>query len=82
MPKRLTFSEQLRRALRDCGMSRYRIAKEIGYSQTLLGLFVHGTRGLSLPMLDKLAALLGLDVVMRGPSPATMARAQRTKRRK
>ncbi len=63
-------------------MSRYRIAKEIGCSQTLLGLFVHGARGLSLPMLDKLAALLGLEIVMHGPSRATMARALRARRRK
>lgn len=82
MRKRLTFSDQLRRALRDCGMSRYRIAKEIGCSQTLLGLFVHGQRGLSLPMLDKLAALLGLEIVMHGPTAATMARALRPNRRK
>jgi len=61
-------------------MTRYRIAKEIGCSEALLGQFVHGIRGLSIPMLDRLAALLDLEVVMHGPNRATLARAARLAR--
>ena len=80
MARRISFSDQVRRAIHACGMTRYRIAKEIGCSEALLGQFVHGIRGLSIPMLDRLAALLDLEVVMHGPNRATLARAARLAR--
>jgi transcriptional regulator with XRE-family HTH domain len=82
MPTRLPFSDQVRRAVTECGLTRYRLAKLLGCSQALLGEFVHGRRGLSTPMLDKLAALLRLEVTMNGPTPATIARARRAAERK
>jgi plasmid maintenance system antidote protein VapI len=63
-------------------MTRYRIAKTIRCSQALLGEFVHGRKGLSIPMLDRLAALLQLEVKMHGPTPASIAKAERAARRK
>jgi transcriptional regulator with XRE-family HTH domain len=82
MPPRLRFSEQIRRRVLTCGLSRYRIAKTLGCSQSLLTLFMGGRRGLSIPMLDRLAALLQLEVTMRGPTPASIAKAQQAARRK
>jgi transcriptional regulator with XRE-family HTH domain len=58
-------SEQIRAAVAGSGLSRYRIAKEIGVSQALLSKFMHGKRGLSMEVLDRLGALLGLEIVAR-----------------
>ena len=80
MSRRLAFSQQIRRAVMSSGMSRYRVAREIGCSPALLAQFVRGVRGLSIPMLDRLAALLDLEVVMHGPNRATLARAARMAR--
>ena len=46
-------------------MSRYRICAEIRLSQGAMSKFMAGKGGLSLAVLDRLADLLGLDVVMR-----------------
>lgn len=64
MPKPLLISEQLRRAVSESHLSRYRIAKETGLSQSLLSRFVSGDRGLSLDAIDKLGTLLGFRLVL------------------
>jgi len=56
------FSEKLRRAIADCGRSRYEISKETGIAESILSRFVHGERGLSLQSVDKLVGFLGMDV--------------------
>ena len=63
MKKRVPFSEEIRRAVRDCGLTRYRICKEIGITQPTMTRFMQGTGGLSITTLDKLAALLDLHVI-------------------
>ena len=40
-------SDQLRDAIREAAVSRYRIGKETGVEQSALSRFVNGTRGLS-----------------------------------
>jgi transcriptional regulator with XRE-family HTH domain len=60
--KQLKFSDQLRRAVDASGLSRYRICKELGVSQSLLSRFMSGKGGLSLDTLDALAGLLDLHV--------------------
>lgn len=64
MPKLLSISDQLRHAIEDSGLSRYRIAKESGLSQSLLSRFMSGDRGLSLEAIDKLGTLLGFRLVL------------------
>lgn len=66
-PKRLRLSDQIRRAVDTCGLSRYRICKEIGLDQGTMSKFMAGKCGLALETLDALADVLGLDVVARGP---------------
>ena len=63
MSRYVPFSEQLRRIVRECEETRYRISQETGIGEAALSKFVHGERGLSLESLDKLAALLRLEVV-------------------
>jgi transcriptional regulator with XRE-family HTH domain len=68
MPKPLLISEQLRRAIQASDLTRYRIAKRTGLSQSLLSRFASGDRGLSLDAIDKIGALLGLRLVS-APTP-------------
>jgi transcriptional regulator with XRE-family HTH domain len=55
-------SDQVRRAVDASGLSRYRIAKEIGMAESTMSRFMSGQGGLSLANLDALADLLGLDI--------------------
>jgi transcriptional regulator with XRE-family HTH domain len=59
---RLTLSDQLRRAVDDSGLTRYRICAEIGIAQSVMSRFMAGKGGLSLATIDRLADLLGLNI--------------------
>ena len=68
--RRVKLSEQIRRAIRDCGLTRYAISKETGIAQETLSRFMSGERGMSMQSLDMLADFLNLDIVARkGPKP-------------
>jgi transcriptional regulator with XRE-family HTH domain len=56
------FSEGLRRAIRECGMTRYAISVRTGIDQATLSRFMKRERGLSLAAIDKLMDALGLEV--------------------
>jgi transcriptional regulator with XRE-family HTH domain len=60
-----TFSDQIRDSVDTSGVSRYRICKEIGISEATMSRFMNGKGGLSMASLDRLAALLGLEIVAR-----------------
>jgi transcriptional regulator with XRE-family HTH domain len=66
--QRVKLSEQIRRAVDACGMSRYRICKELGIAESTLSRFMSGQGGLSMEYLDALADLLDLDIA-RGKRP-------------
>jgi transcriptional regulator with XRE-family HTH domain len=57
-------SDQLRRAIDDSGLTRYRISRETGISETALSLFYNGQRGLSMKALNALGKCLELKIVM------------------
>lgn len=57
-------SDQIRQAIDDSGLTRYRIAQETGISETALALFYNGQRGLSMKALNKLGQFLELKVVL------------------
>ena len=57
-------TDQVRQAISDSGLTRYRIAKDTGVDESTLAKFFHGTRGLSLDNLDLLCEYLGLRIVM------------------
>ena len=77
MAKKASFpkvSDQLRDIIRDCGLSRYEIAKQTGIDQSALTRFMSGERGLSMTALDTLAEHLELDIVSRLRSKGARAK--------
>ena len=63
MTRKTTITEQLQRAIRDCGMSRYELWQRTGVAQEALSRFMATGYGLSLRSIDKLAPTLGLRLV-------------------
>lgn len=61
-PKLLT--DQLRQAIDDSGLTRYRIAKETGISEPTLSKFYLGQRGLSMEALNALGEFLQLTITL------------------
>jgi transcriptional regulator with XRE-family HTH domain len=60
-------SDQIRAAVDDSGLSRYRICQEIGLNQAAMSRFMSGKGGLSMDTLDHLAEVLGLQITT-GPT--------------
>ena len=59
-----TLSDQIRQAIDDSGLSRYRIAQESGIDESALAKFYNGHRGFNSDTLDILGEYLGLRIVM------------------
>ena len=59
--QRAKLSDELRRAVDASGLSRYRISKALGISESTMSRFMAG-RGLSMEYLDALAELLDLHL--------------------
>jgi transcriptional regulator with XRE-family HTH domain len=68
MAKKQLFSDQLRKAVEGCGVTRYRISKDLGISESLLSRFVHSDIGLSLSNIDKICEYIGARLVVDGPN--------------
>ena len=58
-------SDEIRDAVDASGMSRYAIAKALGVAESTMSRFMNGKGGLSMEYIDRLAALLGLHIVVR-----------------
>lgn len=56
-------SDQVRQAIDDSGLTRYRIAKATGIDESAIGKFYNGQRGLSTDALDRIGEYLGLRIV-------------------
>ncbi len=59
-----TLTDQLRKAIDASEMSRYRICKVTGMSESTMSRFMAGKGGLSLDVLDKIARALGARLVV------------------
>ena len=60
--ERVNLSDQIRQAVDDSGLSRYRICKELDITQSSMSRFMTGQGGLSLEVIDRLAELLDLNI--------------------
>ena len=56
-------TDQVREAIDDCGVTRYRISQDTGIDESTLSKFYHGQRGMSLDNLNVLFDYLGLRIV-------------------
>jgi hypothetical protein len=61
-----SFSDQLRCAVLDSHVTRYKIAQDTGISQAHLSRFVRGQAGLSMDHTDTLMDYLGLAICRKG----------------
>ena len=61
--RRDKLTDQIRRAIDESGVSRYRLWKETGIDQAVLSRFMAGKAGMTLKSLDVLADALELQVV-------------------
>jgi len=57
------FSDQLRSAIRDSGLSVYAIAQSTAIDKAVLSRFMNGKSGLSVTSIDRLCTVLGLCLV-------------------
>ena len=62
-------SDQLREAILNAEISRYRLAKLTGLSEAALSRFVNGVMGLSLDSIDKIGECLGLEITTKRRKP-------------
>ncbi len=62
--RRIQLSDQVRKAVEDCGQTRYRISMETGIDQATLCRFMCGSHGLPMRTLDKLADYLDLNITI------------------
>ena len=60
--RRRSLSDQVRRAVDDSGMSRYRICKELDLAEPTMSRFMNRKGGLSMDTLDALSELLDLNI--------------------
>jgi transcriptional regulator with XRE-family HTH domain len=58
-------ADDVRTAIRESGLSRYEIAQKTGVSQSVLSRFMSGETGMTLATLERIAPLLGLEIVIR-----------------
>ena len=57
--------DDIRKAIKASGKSRYRIWKDTGISEGQLSELMAGTKGLSIEALERLAEYLGLEIIIR-----------------
>jgi len=64
MRRKKPISDQLRDAIRNATVSRYRLAAESGIDESTISRFLNGKGGLSIEGLDRIADCLGLRLVV------------------
>ena len=62
LKKNKKLSDQLRQVISDCGVTRYRIAKETGVSEAVLSRLMNGKGWLSVDSFDRLGRYLDLTI--------------------
>jgi len=62
MAERKSLSAEIRGAVDASGLTRYRIAKELGIAESTMSRFMSGKGGLSMDYIDRLAVLLRLHI--------------------
>ena len=66
----MTISDEIRRAIKNCGASRYRISKATGVSEGMLSRFISRETDMSLRTLNRIAPIIGVRVIVKRPKKA------------
>ena len=69
-----TISDQLRHAILNADVSRYRICADLDFDQGALSKFMNGRAGLGIETIDRIAEYLGLELVERKANPSKRKR--------
>ena len=70
-------SDQIRQAIDESGLTRYRIAKETAIDESTLAKFYNGHAGLSMDALDRLGEYLNLSISIDKRKPRRKGSKQR-----
>ena len=62
-----TLSDQVRKAIKGCGLSRYAISKQPGVSEAMLSKFMAKKNDLTLGTVNRMAPILGVRIVVDRP---------------
>ena len=65
----MTLSEQVREAIRECGMTVYQLAFVVKVEETSLRRFLNGETGLSQAAIDRIGEALKLKLTRGGDEP-------------
>ncbi|HOA75970.1 MAG TPA: helix-turn-helix transcriptional regulator [Phycisphaerae bacterium] len=75
MPTKLSFTDQIRKCIDGCGMTRYAIGVGAGIDHATISRFMNGKGGLSMEVLDAIAGFIGMHAELKGMSkPAGASR--------
>lgn len=61
---RPSITQQVKRAIRDSGMTRYEISQRSGVAEAVLSRFMNGETSMNLATLDRLASVLRLRITV------------------
>jgi transcriptional regulator with XRE-family HTH domain len=62
-----SMSDQVRRAIENCGLTRYAIAKQTGITEGGLSRFMAGERDMTLRTLERIAPYIGVRLIVTRP---------------
>lgn len=77
----MTMNDRVRKAIRDCGLTPYAIAKASGVTKGTLSRFMGGTRDISLNVLERIAPHIGVTLHVESPAKGE-SKAKASKRTK
>lgn len=63
----VTITDTVKVAIRDCGISRYELAKRSGVTEAALCRFMGGVTGMQLSTLERLAPFIGAKIIIEQP---------------
>lgn len=67
----MDMNDQVRQAIKQCGMTQYRIAQVTGITRGALSRFMAGDRDMTLVTLEKIAPVIGVRLVTTKPKRRT-----------
>lgn len=68
MPIKLSFTDQIRKCIDGCGMTRYEIGVATGIDHATISRFMNGKGGLSMEGLDAIARCIDMHAALKGKS--------------